>query len=114
MGFRLIRGCDTDKIFDHFRQRAPDDGPFPEMEPRFNCKLDPSSTVREKSSLQTATVTFQRDVSQYGDNYYLVVRCASGWAGDVGQQAFAVTVEIAHEAEIPLYERLRQRVRVRV
>jgi len=61
------------------------------------------------------TVTFKRDVSQYGDNYYLVVRCAGGWAAESHpRQAFAVVVEIAHEAEVQLYERLRQRVRLQV
>lgn len=113
MGFRLIRGCDPDHIFEHFRQRTTEEGPFPEIEPRFDCKLKPSSTVREKSSLQTASVTFSRDVSEYGDSYYLVIRCSSGWAGDTGNQAFAVTVEISHEGEVALYERLIQRVRVR-
>jgi len=116
MAFRLIRGCDPDLVFEHFRRRVvADEGPFPEMEPRYNCKLEPTSTLREKSSLQTATVTFKRDVSQYGDNYYLVVRCAGGWAAESHpRQAFAVVVEIAHEAEVQLYERLRQRVRLQV
>jgi len=114
MAFRLIRGCDPDLIFDHFRRRVvADEGPFPEMEARYNCKLEPTSTVREKSSLQTATATFKRDITQYGNNYYLVVRCAGGWAAESHpRQAFAVVVEIAHEAEVQLYERLRQRVRV--
>lgn len=114
MSFRLIRGCDPDAIFEHFRQRAQAEGPTPEMAARFNCKLAPSSTAREKSSLQSASVTFSRDVSGYGDAYYLVVRCAGGWSGDAGTQAFAVAVEIAHEADVALYERLRQQVRVRV
>ena len=113
MGFRLIRGSTPDHIFEHFRQRGPNEGPVPDMEDRFNCKLVPSPTLREKSSLQTAAVTFSRDISGYGDFYYLVVRCSSGWAGDVGQQAFAVAVELSHEAELQLYERLRQRARVR-
>jgi Subtilase family len=114
MAFRLIRGCDPDLIFEHFRRRVvADEGPFPEMEPRYNCKLEPTSTVREKSSLQTATATFNRDITRYGDNYYLVVRCVGGWAAESHpRQAFAVVVEIAHEAEVQLYERLRQRVRV--
>lgn len=113
MGFRLIRGCEPDMIFEHFRKRTVDEGPFPDMAARYNCKLLPSSTIREKSSLQTASVSFSRNIRGYGDNYYLVVRCAGGWAGDEGRQSFAVTVEIAHEAELPLYERLRQRIRVR-
>ncbi|WP_197277156.1 S8 family peptidase [Sphingomonas profundi] len=112
MGFRLIRGCQPDLIFEHFRRRTAAEGRFPDMAARFNCGLEPGPTLREKSSLQTATATFQRDVSTYGDTYHLVVRCAGGWAGEVANQAFAVVVEIAHEAEVRLYERMRQRVRV--
>ena len=114
MNFRLIRGCAPDDIFEHFRRRTVAEGAVPDMAARYNCKLLPSSTLRERSSLQTAAVTFSRDVSTYGDTYYLVVRCAGGWSGDEGQQDFAVTVEISHEAEVALYERLRQRTRVRV
>lgn len=113
MGFRLIRGCEPHLIFEHFRRRVvATEGPFPEMENRFDCDLEPKPTLREKSSLQTATITFSRDITRYGDTYYLMVRCVSGWAG-VSRQAFAVVVEIAHEAEVQLYERVRQRVRVR-
>ena len=113
MGFRLVRGCNVDKVFEHYRQRAQAEGPIPDMESRFNCKLLPGPGIREESSLQSASVTFSRDISDYGNDYFLVVRCAGGWSGDAGQQAFAVTVEISHEAEIALYERLRQQVRVR-
>ena len=114
MAFRLIRGCDPELIFEHFRRRVvAEEGHFPEMETKYNCKLEPTSTLRERSSLQTATATFLRDISRYGDNYYLVVRCAGGWASESRpRQAFAVVVEIAHEAEVQLYERLRQRVRL--
>lgn len=114
IGFRLIRGCQPDLIVNHFRRRTAEEGRFPEMPARFNCTLEPSPTLREKSSLQLATATFMRDISRYGDTYYLVVRCAGGWATSVDRQGFAVVVEIAHEAEVRLYERLRQRVRVQV
>ncbi len=110
MNYRLIRGRDPGLIFEHFRQRQKAEGPVPKIEDRFGCPLEPGPTVREKSSLQCSTATFGRDISRYGDTYHLVVRCAGGWAGDVGQQAFAVVVEIAHEAQIRLYERLRVRL----
>ncbi|KAB2908200.1 MAG: S8 family peptidase [Dechloromonas sp.] len=113
IAFRLIRGCEPDFIFDHFRRRSPDEDRFPEMENRFSCALKPSPTVREKSSLQAATVSFSRDVTHYADTYHLVVRCAGGWAGAI-RQSFAIVVEIAHEAEVQLYERVRQRIRLRV
>lgn len=112
IGFRLIRGCDPALIFEHYRKRAPAEGPFPDIAARYDCKLTPSSTAREKSTLQSAAITFSRDVGAYGDAYYLVVRCSAGWAA-INRQSFAVTVELAHEADIQLYERLRQRVQVR-
>ncbi|AUD00075.1 hypothetical protein CWS35_37210 (plasmid) [Bradyrhizobium sp. SK17] len=57
-------------------------------------------------------MTFKRGVEEYGDSYYLVVRCESGWATHVDRQQFAVVVELLHKAEVQLYERVRQRVRV--
>jgi hypothetical protein len=58
-------------------------------------------------------VTFTRGTETYGDNYYLVVRCDGGWASAFQtQQRFAIVVELTHQAEVQLYERLRARVRV--
>jgi hypothetical protein len=114
MSFRLIRGCEPQKIFEHYRKRVKDDGPFPELEARYNCKLLPGPDAREKGTVQSATVSFKRSIEDYGDSYYLVVRCDGGWASFVGQQRFAVVVEISHKAEILLYETIRQRIRVAV
>ena len=112
MSFRVVRGCDPTLIFEHFRKRQKDDGPFPEIEPRFNCALDPGPRQREKGTLQVATVSFSRDTDAYGDKYYLVVRCEAGWAVAEGSQRFAVAVELEHQPETKLYARLRARVRV--
>ena len=112
MSFRLVRGCQPDLIFDHYRKREQDDGPFPELAARYNCNLVPGPQLREKGTVQRATVTFKRGVEEYGDSYYLVVRCESGWATHVDRQQFAVVVELLHKAEVQLYERVRQRVRV--
>jgi hypothetical protein len=111
MSFRLIRGCNPDLIFDHYRKRTQDEGGHPEIAVRFQCALEPKSTIREKSTLQTAAITFQRDISGYGSRYFLVVRCESGWAKDaIVDQRYALVVELSHEAEIQLYERARVRV----
>ena len=112
MSFRLIRGCDKDRIFEHYRKRTNDEGPFPEIEGRYDCSLNPGPQAREKGTVQCATVTFKRSVENYGDEYHLVVRCESGWARNVTLQRFALVVEISHKAEIQLYEILRQRIRV--
>ncbi|TCA83705.1 S8 family peptidase [Rhizobium leguminosarum bv. viciae] len=112
MSFRLLRGCAPDLIFEHYRKRAKDEERFPEIAGRFDCKLSPSSTLREKGTVQSATATFKRDVTEYGNDYYLIVRCEGGWANHVDWQNFAVVVEISHKAEVQLYERIRQRIRI--
>jgi len=112
MSFRLIRGCQPDLIFDHYRKREQDDGPFPELAPRYNCNLVPGPQAREKGTVQCATATFKRGIEDYGDSYYLVVRCESGWATHVDRQQFAIVVELLHKAEVQLYERVRQRLRL--
>ncbi|HEX7936264.1 MAG TPA: S8 family peptidase [Paraburkholderia sp.] len=113
MSFRLIRGCDAEEVFEHYRRRnVAVEGAVPEMAARYACKLEPGPQTREKATLQCASVTFQRDVSVYGDRYYLVVRCEGGWAQELVQsQRFAVVVEISHEQEIRLYQQIRVRVR---
>ncbi|WP_157860970.1 S8 family serine peptidase [Bradyrhizobium viridifuturi] len=112
MSFRLVRGCQPDLIFDHYRKREQDDGPFPELAARYNCNLVPGPQAREKGTVQSATVTFKRGVEEYGDSYYLVVRCESGWATHIDRQEFAIVVELLQKAEVQLYERVRQRIRV--
>jgi subtilisin family serine protease len=112
MSFRLVRGCQPELIFDHYRKREQDDGPFPELAPRYNCARSPGPQAREKGTVQCATVTFKRGVEDYGDYYYLVVRCESGWATHVDRQRFAIVVELLQKADVQLYERVRQRIRV--
>ncbi len=112
MSFRLIRGCEPDLVFAHYRKRAKEEGKFPEIENRYDCSLSPGPQAREKGTIQCATATFKRSVEAYGDAYYLVVRCEGGWASFVGHQRFAVVVEISHKAEVQLYEFIEQRIRV--
>jgi hypothetical protein len=90
-----------------------EEGRQPDIDSRYNCDLAPGPRERERGTLQTASVTFTRGTETYGDNYYLVVRCDGGWAGTFEtQQRFAVVVELTHQAEVQLYERLRARVRL--
>ncbi|MBB4380438.1 S8 family peptidase [Bradyrhizobium sp. SBR1B] len=113
MNFRLVRGCDPDLIFEHFRRRTQEEGRQPDLDPRYNCALDPGPRERERGTLQSATVTFTRGTEAYGDNYYLVVRCEGGWAASFEtRQRFAVVVELTHQAEVRLYERLRARIQL--
>lgn len=113
MNFRLLRGCPADEVFAHFRARAAEEGDPPEIAAKFKCRLEPTPNGRDGHTLQTAAQTFVRDTSNYGDEYYLVVRCVGGWAeAQEVEQRFAVVVELEHQPTIQLYARLRQRVRV--
>jgi subtilase family protein len=115
MSFRLVRGCKPTLIFDHYRKRAKAEGPFPPLPGRFDCPLLPGPQAREKSTVQCATTTFKRNIKDYGNDYYLVVRCEGGWAASfANRQRFAVVVEISHKAQVQLYERIRQRIRLSV
>lgn len=113
MDFRLIRGCPADQVSNHFRSFAGEDGTHAEMPDRYNCKLMPGPNHRAGNTLQTASVSFSKDTLEYGNEYYLVVRCAGGWAEEEEvRQRFAVVLELEHQANVQLYARLRPRVRV--
>lgn len=114
MNFRVVRGKDPEFIFEHYRRRTEAEGSAPELPNRYNCDLQPGPASRDKSTIQTGTIRFQRDIQAYGDRYFLVVRCLSGWADYVASQSFSVVVELSHQADIKLYQRVQQRVRTRV
>ncbi|WEX08503.1 S8 family peptidase [Chelativorans sp. AA-79] len=113
LNFRLLRGCPAQEVFAHFRARTADEGDPPDVPNRFRCDLKPGPQSRDGHTLQTAAQTFVQDTTNYGDEYYLVVRCAGGWAEEQEvDQRFAVVVELEHQPAVQLYARLRQRVRV--
>jgi hypothetical protein len=113
MNFRLLRGCNSEDVFAHFRARTAGEGDPAEIPNRFKCVLEPKPNSRDRNALQMASKSFVRDTAIYGDEYYLVVRCVGGWAESQEIfQNFALVVELEHQPAIRLYERLRQRVRV--
>jgi hypothetical protein len=115
MSYRLVRGQNSDFIFEHYRQRTKAEGRVPELRARFVCNLEPGPNLRDKGTMQVSSFTFERNVDGYGDRYYLVVRCEGQWAANfVARQRYAVVVEMSHKAEqvVQLYQRIRQRVRL--
>ncbi|WP_172448442.1 S8 family peptidase [Caulobacter mirabilis] len=113
MSFRLIRGASLDEVTEHFRRRVGEDEPVPEMPQRNNCALLPGPSKRDIGTLQRGTFTIKRNPSHdYGDTYYLVVRCEKRWAAEEAQK-FSLVVEIAHPNVGDLYARVAQRVQVR-
>lgn len=115
MNFRLLRGCESEDVIEHFRARSAEleDGDPPNIPERFKCNLDPRPNSRDRHVLQSASQTFTRDTTNYGGEYYLVVRREGGWAESQEVfQNFAVAVELEHQPSIRLYERIRMRTNV--
>ncbi|MDA4845226.1 S8 family peptidase [Hoeflea poritis] len=114
MNYRLIRGCPVDDVFEHFRTHAGEDTSAPDIDSKYNCALKPGPMRRDRNTLQTSSVKFAQATSQYGADYYLVVRCVGGWAAEQElRQNYAVVVELEHEDQLQLYARIRQRARLR-
>jgi hypothetical protein len=111
MSFRLVRGGTLAEVTDFYKKRPKADGK-PDRGNTRECALEPSSTRREYNTLQKATFTMEQNPRDYGDVYYLVVRCEARWATPAVQN-FAVVVTVEHENTTQLYARIAERVRVR-
>lgn len=116
MSFRLIRGATLESVVEAFRQRAQEEEDVERPRGRFDCAMLPTATVREGGTLQRAVFErCRRDREDFGDTYYLVVRCERKWAREEhSPQRYAVVVVLEHSAEIDLYARISQRVRVAI
>lgn len=112
MGFHLIRGANINEVFDAFRKWEADEGKAFRIRDTLKCDLKPGAQRRERGTLQCARFTMTSNSQRYGDSYFLAVRCESGWSSD--DQRFGLAVELRAHAEIPLYQRIQERVRVRV
>lgn len=117
MSFRLVRGKSLEEVREHYRKRNKEqEGRHPELEGRYDCKFDFGSNTRERGTLQSATLVMKNNPApEYGETYYLVVRCERQWFPDeFAMQRFAVVVELSHSQDVRLYERVRERLAVRV
>lgn len=113
LNYHLIRGTDPDAIFEHYRRRTKDEPRFEDLGPSTRCPLMPSRDERESSTLQKSVFKMERNVPNWGNDYYLAVFADRRWAGEeITHQNFALAVELEHEAEINIHQPLRARVRV--
>lgn len=113
MNFRLIRGATALDVFNFFKVKD-EDNQSPEMPNRNNCGLLPGPNSRDFCTVQSASVTYDRAMQSYGETYYLVVRCQSGWADFIQSQRYALTVELSHSDNINIYQTIQQRIQPRV
>lgn len=96
--------------------RNLDSSVIPDFDNRYNCKFDLGPKVREPGTLQSACFRMAQNPNpQYGETYYLMVRCQRKWMpDDLAMQRFALVVQLTHEADINVYEHVRNRARVRL
>ena len=116
MSFRLIRGKSVEEVAEVFRKRHSDEEAVESLSTKFNCGMLPGPEMREGGTLQKASFVMHKNPANYGNTYYLVVRCEKKWANEeiVGPQKYAVVVEIEHTADIEPYTQLQQRVQAPV
>lgn len=107
MGWRLIRGRSQQDVFDKFRKWEKAEGDPPEFPPKYVCDTFPGPQLREKGTLQCGSFVAQRDMSMYGDTYYVAVWCRRRWASpSIKSQRFSLAAQLRHSAEIELYQSL--------
>ncbi|MEZ6131136.1 MAG: S8 family peptidase [Planctomycetaceae bacterium] len=122
MDYALIRGKTVDEIVEAYRQlsasereqfRSSGTKPQGAFQGAFRCKLEPGPTKLASSTLQRSEWTFEREGTDYGESWYLVVRAQRTWAPEsFSDQRFAATVTL--QADQPeLYALIRNRVRLR-
>lgn len=118
MSFRLIRGKSIKEVAEAFRKRSKEEGKVDTLtSTTYHRKMVPASTMREGGTLQKGSFsTKMKFKPQYGENYFLVIRCEKKWALEevYGPQRYAVVVNLEHSEPLDLYTRIRQRVRVPV
>jgi hypothetical protein len=113
MGWRLLRGTKESDVFDRYRKWTKEEGKPPEFPNRLVCPADVGSDLRECGTLQAATYRGKKDISQYGDRYYVAVWCSRRWAPvAIERQRYALSVQLRHENVTTLYQTLRQPVRL--
>ena len=113
MGWRLLRGTSESEVFDRYRKWTKEEGKPPEFPSNLVCPTDIGSDLRESGTLQVATYRGKRDISQYGNKYYVAVWCSRRWApGTIERQRYALSVQLRHENVTTLYQTLRQPVRL--
>jgi hypothetical protein len=123
MDFMLIRGKTLEEVFDAYRKTAPDEDPALAISGSFRVDLKPKANPRnagysrKKSTLQRGEIIWhqrERSTSNYGNEYYLVVRSERKWAPlDIERQDFGLAVTLSANDE-QLYNQIALRVRQRI
>lgn len=126
MNIFLIRGKTIDEIHEAFRKLQPNEDAEEAITGSARMQLEPKASSRnggysrKKSTLQRCEHVMKRPEGtnvDYGNEYYLVVRCERKWApSEIETQDFALAVTLCAD-DPDLYNqvalRIQQRVRAR-
>jgi hypothetical protein len=114
MSFRVFRGKRLNEVVEacqyYARNQDPPDGL---ASTRWDCRMKPTPTIREGGTLQKAIISLRQvPGAEWGDTYYLVIRCEKKWARpEHAPQRYAVVVVMEQEADVDIYEQISQRIR---
>lgn len=115
MDYKLIKGLSREDVI-HIYESQRGNPETIEIQPRYECNLEPGITIRSKGTLQKSIFEFSRDSNFNGQDLFLVVNAKKEW--DETPQKYAVVVALESEdEELRMYNtiknRLEQRVRAR-
>src|SRR5579862_494674 len=114
MSFRVFRGKRLNEVVEACQHYARNEDPPDGLaSTKWDCKMKPTPTIREGGTLQKATITMRRSPgAEWGDTYYLVIRCEKKWARpEHAPQRYAVVVVMEQDADVNIYEQVTQRIR---
>jgi hypothetical protein len=115
MAWRLLRGSSHAEVLDRFRKWSKDEGEPPKFADKNVCATDLKSTLREYGTLQAGTFLTKRDMTGYGDKYYVAVWALRRWAPeDIKSQKYALCVQLRHQNMTTLYQLLTTPVVIQV
>jgi hypothetical protein len=117
---QVIRGKSLDEVHRAYRHVASEEQAVEAFATKYRLDMAPHETsrsggpCRRTSTLQLCSKALTRVDADYGDIYWLVVRCERRWAPeDITHQDYAVAVTLQSDSP-ELYVQVRQRARVRV
>lgn len=111
MDFKLIKGKSISDVIKIYESQKGKKEPIAK-EKKYECNLEPGSTLRNKGTLQKGIFEFTKDKSFNNNNLYLVVNCIKGW--DDVPQKYAVAITLESDNEAKFYNVIKNKIQERV
>ncbi|WP_102398927.1 S8 family peptidase [Haloimpatiens massiliensis] len=112
MNYKLIKGLSREAVIEIYESQKGKSETI-NIQPRYECNLEPGTTIRSKGTLQKSVFEFTKDSNFNGQDLFLVVNAKKEW--DETPQKYAVVVALESEDEsLEMYNTVKNRLEQRV